>query len=70
MTQKRYVYGEIEVVLTGQTAVKRIIRKSRRGPSENIDVKHEIGPADSNVGDWRKWVHLEELYEITTEVQK
>lgn len=61
---KKYVYQELEVVLTGRVAKKEGKRTSRRTTAPKIDIKYEIKPADDEAGTWTKWVHLEELYEI------
>lgn len=60
----KYVYGELEVVLTGRVAKKEGKRTSRRTSTPKVDIKYEIKPADEEAGSWTKWVHLEELYEI------
>lgn len=64
---KRFVYDAVEVVLTGQTAKRELIRKSRKGNIVTYDIKHEIKPANRNDGEWTKWVRMDELYEIEQE---
>jgi len=56
-SNKVYVYGELEVTLTGRTA----IRELSRGKKHEL---HEITPADPELGSWKKWVPIKELYEI------
>jgi len=71
--QKRYVYKETEVRLTGQTARRELLgresssRRSLNGRAayRRIDVLHEITPANDADGSWTKWVRLAELYQIT-----
>lgn len=52
----KYVYKDIEVVLTNRTAVKQLRTKK--------DVLYEIKPADPDQGNWRKWVRKTDLHEI------
>lgn len=62
-----YVYNGTEVVLTGRTAKRTIAMKSPRGKvthEPRIDTIHEITPADNEFGSWKKWIRIEELYEI------
>lgn len=57
----KYVYNGTEVRLTGQKA-ERKLAGGRRG--DRVDIIHEITPASTEDGSWKKWVHLKELYEI------
>ena len=52
-----YVYENTEVVLTGRVG-------SRKLPSGKVDVLHEITPAASIAGVWKKWVRMMDLYVI------
>lgn len=52
-----YVYENVEVKLTGRTA-------TRKTPSGKLDALHEITPADSITGQWKRWVRMLDLYEI------
>lgn len=63
---KTYVFGEIEVVLTGKIAKREINTSSRRrkGIDAKVDTKHEITPANQVNGSWTKWVRMSDLYEI------
>lgn len=62
MTNQTFVYQGFEVKLTGRTAHKKIEGRGR-APTR-IDLLHEITPADKETGSWKKWVRMEELYEI------
>jgi len=62
-----YVFDNLEVKLTGRTAFKE--PKSQAGrrrfrPNEQTEILHEITPADQELGSWKKWVPLAELYKI------
>lgn len=59
---KKYVMGDLEVKLTGRSAV----RKSTIGRNKGavISPLFEVTPADIEDGSWKKWVKLSELYEI------
>ena len=59
---KKYVYNGSEVVLTGRTAERK--RKTTKRVQTREDILHEITPADDEEGSWKKWVRLDELYEI------
>ena len=65
---KAYVHEGVEVVLTGRIAKKEKKRPTgRRGMSTtvpSIDLIHEITPKDREVGSWKKWVKMTELFEI------
>ncbi len=58
----KYVYEGTEVVLTGRKATRKIEGRGR--VSGRVDTKHEVQPADPEMGSWKKWVRLEDLYEI------
>jgi len=63
---KTYVWGDLEVVLTGKRAERRI-SPSGRGRTRQTDkvlTLHEITPADKEEGSWKKWVKMSDLYEI------
>lgn len=55
MSGARYVYYNVEVVLTGKRAERKL-------SSGKVDVLHEITPADSSIGSWKKWVSLQEMH--------
>ena len=55
MNNKRYVFNNTEIKLTGRTAEKKLRRRT--------DILHEIVPADGS-DMWREWVRLTDLYEI------
>ena len=67
-----YVYDETEVKLTGRKAkrakpaqqVQRRRQVSGTGDSEVI--LHEITPVDGTF-DWKKWVTMDELFEVFDE---
>ena len=63
-----YVYNGTEVVLTGRTADRDlgspITRGTRKTEQKFIDTLHEITPEDNENGSWKKWVRIEELYQI------
>lgn len=62
---KKYIYNECEVVLTGRTAKRdRTTAPSRRTVVGPPNIIHEITPANTGDGDWKKWVKITELYEI------
>ena len=52
-----YVHENVEVVLTGRTA-------SRKLTSGKIDALVEITPKDSAIGYWKKWVSHNTLYQV------
>lgn len=49
MSEQTYVYGEVEVKMTGRTATRPL-------PGGKEMVVNEITPADENDGTWKKWV--------------
>lgn len=63
MNDKKYVFNGTEVVLTGRTAKREVTAVGRRSAGRT-DTLHEIKPADPEEGSWKKWVRLNELYEI------
>jgi len=64
MPLEQYIYGEIEVEMTGRIAKKAINVNNRRATNTSISIVHEIQPIDKENGSWKKWVKLEELYKI------
>ena len=56
MFAKTYVYNDTEVKLT-QRIAERTVRKKTQ-------TLYEIQPANPENGSWRKWVMLQELFEI------
>jgi len=54
--KKTYVYNNTEVVLTGRTASKKLLK--------TVDVLYEVKPIDGEQGSWKKWIRFTELYEI------
>lgn len=63
MTDKTYVYDELEVKMTGRVASRKSKRATSRQPEEFKDTLYEIEPVD-RVVEWKKWVAMAELYEI------
>ena len=57
MSEKSYVFENVEVVLTGRTAVREL----RSGKSESL---YEITPKHSTTGVWKKWVRFVDLFEV------
>lgn len=66
MDDKKYVFNGTEVILTGRTAKREVSAAGKRSTAR-VDTLNEIKPADPEEGSWRKWVRLNELYEITSE---
>lgn len=60
---KTYVFGDLEVSLTGREAIKTLEAKGRRTQDKTFTL-YEITPADKEEGSWKKWVKLTDLYEI------
>ncbi len=60
---KTYVFEGVEVKLTGRTA-KKEMKTQRRRVAAKLDLIHEIAPADKEMGNWKKWVRMTELFEI------
>ncbi len=58
-----YVFGDIEVKLTGREAIKTLEAKGRRTENKTFTL-HEITPNDMSEGSWKKWVKMTDLYEI------
>jgi len=64
-----YIYDNVEVKLTGRTASKTSKIK-RRSLTKTTDIEinkkllHEITPADTDIGEWKKWVDLDVLFTI------
>lgn len=67
----RYVYDNTEVIKTGRIARKQqpanTIRRSDRSPTRLVEQLHEVTPASSDDGCWKKWVKQTDLYEIIDE---
>lgn len=63
MTDKTYVFGDIEVKLTGREASKTLEAKGRRTENK-VFILCEITPRDMSEGSWKKWVKMTDLYEI------
>ena len=63
---KTYVYGDLEVKLTGREAQKKLEAKGRR-LVEKVFTLYEITPSDIEEGSWKKWVKMTDLYEIGDE---
>ena len=58
-----YVLDGVEVKLTGRKASKEV--KSSMGLSGGkIQELHEITPVDTFNGEWKKWVRMEDLFEV------
>ncbi len=55
--EQTYVYDNIEVVMTGRTATKSL-------RSGRVETLYEISPKLTVVGSWKKWVRIEDLYEV------
>lgn len=60
---KKYVHNDTEVKLTGRIAEKSIPAVGRK-KEPRITHLYEITPVDPEVGSWKKWVRLIDLYEI------
>lgn len=56
LAEKLYVYNDMEVKMTGRIARK----KKRRGE----DVLFEIRQADAEAASFKRWVRLNDLYEV------
>ena len=54
---KTYVFENTEITLTGRTASKPL----RSGKLETL---YEITPRYDNVGAWRKWARMEDMFEV------
>jgi len=59
--EKTFVYNNTEVILTGRVAQRQMSRK--------LSTLHEIRPADSQNGSWKKWVKLTDLHEIIQQTE-
>ena len=53
-----YVHEQIEVKLTGRTAEQTL-------RSGKVDILHEFSPVDTNVGSWKKWARINQLFTVT-----
>ncbi|MDE1829265.1 MAG: hypothetical protein KGI25_02970 [Thaumarchaeota archaeon] len=60
---KSYVLNDVEVKLTGRVAEKSIPAVGRN-KEPRITYLYEITPTDLEVGSWKKWVRMIDLYEI------
>jgi hypothetical protein len=59
------VHEGTEVKLTGRQAIKEKTRAvTKRITNETVDTIHEITPLDNEIGSWKKWVKMNELFEI------
>jgi hypothetical protein len=66
----KYVYDEIEVVLTGRRALKQNPTSRRTTHATNRAtsiVLVEITPVDIEQGSWKKWVKETDLFTIMEE---
>lgn len=54
---QRYVYDNVEVVMTGRIA-KRPLRSGK------VDEVFEVTPVEAFDGVWKKWVREGELFEV------
>jgi len=57
---KTWLFDNIEVVLTGRKA-------NRKLKNDKVDERIEIQPAAEEEGTWKKWVRQSDLYEIEQE---
>ena len=69
-TDKSYVHEGVEVVLTGRVAkkeMKRAVTRRTAAKAVNQDgLIYEITPKDNEIGSWKKWVKMSDLFEIVT----
>lgn len=65
--QITYIHEGIEVILTGRTADRKLKTSSKYTKNPRVDTLHEITPHDKEVGAWKKWVRLTDLYEINSD---
>lgn len=63
MDDSTYVFGDLEVKLTGREATKTLEAKGRRTENKTFTL-YEITPSDAEEGSWKKWVKITDLYEI------
>jgi hypothetical protein len=63
MSEKTYVYEDIEVKLTGRVATRQGKRAVSRSEAKAIETLYEIEPVDPLVK-WLKWVRIDQLFEI------
>lgn len=59
--QRTYLLNNIEVKPTERTAKKEI--KRRIGES-TYKILHEVTPVDQEIGSWKQWVTLDELFVV------
>lgn len=59
--QRTYLLNNIEVKPTERTAKKEI--KRRIGES-TYKILHEVTPVDQEIGSWKQWVSLDELFVV------
>jgi len=65
MSQEQYVYNGAVVVMTGRKARKdQEAMTATRRRTAIVDELYEITPLDKEEGSWKKWVRMNELYEI------
>lgn len=63
---KTYIFNDTEVKLTGRIAEKAIpvIVRNKENKKPKISTLYEITPLDKELGSWKKWIRLVDLYEI------
>ena len=62
MAKTTYLVNNIEVKPTGRVAEKKLT--GRRGGLNKIAVLHEVTPVDQEIGSWKQWVTLDELFVV------
>ena len=65
MSDQTYIYDSTEVKFTGRVAT----RPSTISPGKFLEVR-EIVPVDPEVIQFKKWVKVEDLYTVTSDVAK
>ena len=61
MAKTTYLLNNIEVKPTGRKAKKEIKRRIGEATSK---VLHEVTPVDQELGSWKQWVSLDELFVV------
>ena len=61
MAKITYLLNNIEVKPTGRTAQKEV---KRRIGEPTFKVLHEVTPVDQEIGSWKNWVSLDELFVV------
>ena len=66
MSEKRFVFDNVEVKLTGRKATKQSSASRRTSTTRAVPevVMVEITPANLEQGSWKKWVKEADLYTI------